>query len=152
MSHDMFLPHYIVYRKDRTLTFKDKPVWGVFLPISNKFVTSEIKIEENCEATFAQIDMVGSSKLIIGTFYIPPFTDEQYTDTYCGVVEEKTETNTAHFILGGDYNVGDIDLETLSVRPGGRDVALCNQYIQTLANYINTASKTPIWTGSRLSN
>ena len=38
--------------------------------------------------------------------------------------------HTAHFILGGDYNVDDIDWETLSVRPGGRDMAICNQYIQ----------------------
>ena len=75
--------------------------------------------------------MFGSPKLIVSTFYRTLFTVKQYTDTYYGVVEAiQQKKHTAHFILRGDYNIGDIDWETLSVRPGGIDVALCNQNIQ----------------------
>ena len=133
MSQEVFPSDFRVFRKDRTETFKDMKGGGVFILVSNKLVASPVHIDDpNCELTFAQVDLVGSPKLLVGAFYRPPFTDSHYLDNFATALNSiRHKHPTAHLILGGDFNVGDIDWESTSVIQGSNTSKLCTQVINT---------------------
>ena len=132
MSQEIFPSDYITFRRDRAETFGDMKGGGVFILVSNKLVCSAIQVEDaNCELTFIQVDLVGSPKLVIGAFYRPPFTDNEYLDNLCKAVDSVRQKHpTAHFILGGDFNVGDVDWPTSSVPKGSQSAGICNQVVE----------------------
>ena len=99
--------NYSLFRNDRT----DRRGGGVAILTSNKLMVSQ-PVEYMCnnsELLWAEIQLVGCKKLMIGSFYKPPsMTNPEYLDEISRTVSNMINTNT-HIWLAGDFNLPDID-------------------------------------------
>ena len=91
--------------------------------MSNKLVSSPVQIDQSCEHSFAQVVLEGSPKLIhlVRSLYHPHFTNSkpEYIDELHKAIETLKQQNpSAHFLLGGDFNVGDVEWSNGAVRHG----------------------------------
>ena len=76
-SHELFPPNlYNVYRKDRTQNNKGKSYGGVLIAITKEFISSKIdELQTDCENVWAEINISGTKKIIVGCYYRPPSDD-----------------------------------------------------------------------------
>jgi len=62
-----------VFRKDRPSNNKNKSNGGVLLAITKDFISSEVKeLQTNCEIVWAEINITGTKKILVGSYYRPP--------------------------------------------------------------------------------
>jgi hypothetical protein len=55
---------------------KDKSHGGVLLPITKDFISSEItELKTNCEIVWAEINITGTKKICVASYYRPPSDD-----------------------------------------------------------------------------
>ena len=89
-----------VFRNDR-----NSNSGGVFILFSKKIVCSPLVIPNNpCELTFAQVDLLGCSKHIVGAFYRPPATDQDYFDSFEEITRLMiTSHSNAHFYAHAQF-------------------------------------------------
>ena len=104
----------------------------MFILVAEKLVSSEpeeMKVEGSCELIWAQVQVPGSSHLFIGSFYRPPDeNDLSYLDQLQSCLS-KIPTGALTWI-GGDFNHGDIDWTTESVKQYANKSGLCHQLLQ----------------------
>ena len=109
----MFPLGYHISRKDRTLGGG-----GVFIAAKEDMLfTERDDLNSDCETCWAEIQTV-SEPLIIGTFYRPPGTPEEtlhQLDTSLNKIQNNG--NPKHILLGGDFNVPQINWATNSLNP-----------------------------------
>ena len=114
LSTSIFPKGFKVYRKDR----RNRTGSGVFILVTEKLISSEpeeMKVEGSCELIWAHVQVPRSSQLFIGSFYRPPDeNDPGYLDQLQSCLS-KMPTG-AHTWIGGDFNLGDIDWTTDSVK------------------------------------
>ena len=105
---------------------------GVFILVSKKFVCLPLVIPNNpCELTFAQVDLLGCPKLIVGAFYRPPASDQDYFDSFDKITRLLiTSHPNVHFWIGGDFNLPDVSWTSNSVPPGAKDSFICKAAVQ----------------------
>jgi hypothetical protein len=72
---------YNIYRNDRAPNTKDKSHGGVLLPITKDFISSEItELKTNCEIVWAEINITGTKKICVVSYYRPPSDDSTSLD------------------------------------------------------------------------
>ena len=100
---------YKVYRLDRP----QDPHGGVFLAVKDDIEVLDVERHKELELIIGTIK-VGKKKMILGSYYRPPDkTDEDYlTSVQSEFLQLKKKSKNAIFILGGDFNVPDIDWTT----------------------------------------
>jgi hypothetical protein len=80
-SNERFPPNmYNVYRRDRPRDGNgpNSNHGGVLIAISKEFISSEIReLQIDCEIVWAEINIAGTKKIIIGSYYKPPSDDEK---------------------------------------------------------------------------
>ena len=73
----------------------------------------------SAETVWATISLKDQSKLVVGSYYLPPDSGSDSIDDLEGVlsfITEKFRNNPqCTIILGGDFNAGDIDWESHTV-------------------------------------
>ena len=88
-----------------------------------------MKVEGSCELLWAHVQVPRSSQLFIGSFYRPPDeNDPGYLDQLQSCLS-KIPTG-AHTWIGGDFNLGDIDWTTDSVKQYANKPGLCHQLLR----------------------
>jgi len=110
----------------------DKQGGGIFILIDQKYNSigaEELHIDNDCEMLWAQLSVIGVSSLYIGAFYRPPNMDQpeylSYLDTCLARIPEG-----AHLWIGGDFNLGDINWDSNSVRPSSAKPKLSQQLLE----------------------
>ena len=128
LSTAIFPKGFKVYRKDRVNTAGG----GVFIMVSEKFISSEpeeLKIDAYCEMVWVHVQIPGATQLYIGSLYRPPDqNDPAYLDQLNTCLSRIPVG--AHTWLGGNFNLGDIDWETETVKPNPYKSGLCHQLLQ----------------------
>ena len=77
---------------------------------------------------WAKIQVPGSSQLFVGSFYRPPdVTDVEYLDHLQTSLSRIPAG--AHTWIGGDFNLGDIDWDTDSLKPYASSAGLCKRLL-----------------------
>jgi hypothetical protein len=138
-SGEIFPSHYNVFRKDRDNQRDSRG--GVFIAVKNDLIAQDEHDfdQAKCELKWISIHVSGIAPVYIGAFY-----RSQKTDTdYVRLLETSLENIPKHasvWILG-DFNMPDINWETVSFKPGGRypgpskamlDIALDNNLQQVV--------------------
>jgi hypothetical protein len=103
-------------RKDRNVNGG-----GVFVAISNTFnivATTEYSLDTDCEIIWCKISIVGSKPLFIASFYRPP---NENVDALLALNQSlrllPNNGPLPNVILGGDFNLPDIDWDNYTVKP-----------------------------------
>lgn len=117
---EIFPPCYNVFRRDRQSANRGG---GVFIAVKNSLIAStEVDLQTDCESVWISIQVKGLSPVYIGAFYRPQSTDRDYIleiDTALSRIPQ----NASVWLLG-DFNLPDIDWDTVSFKPGGRYPAI----------------------------
>ena len=121
-NSEIFPEEYVTFRKDRT----DKKGGGVLISVNKTYVSSEVTIENNnCELIFVRIQLKDQKDLIVGSFYRPDWTDDEYMESFIKAVEGIRSQYKDHTVwIGGDFNLGDINWDTHTVTSSCRQPKL----------------------------
>jgi hypothetical protein len=101
---------YNIYRNDRAPNTKDKSHGGVLLAITKDIIISEItELKTNCEIVWAEINITGTKKICVASYYRPPSDDDTSLDQLNISLSRLDKTNSSNIWVGGDFNLGNID-------------------------------------------
>ena len=131
-SGEIFPPCYTVIRKDRQDSYG-----GVLLALKNNLVSAHrIDMDTNCEIVWAEIQIVGAKSLLIGAFYRPPSEKRvQYMEELRKSLAKIKNSHIGNVWLGGDFNLGDIEWESLTINPGSDPRSICQYMIDVACDY-----------------
>ena len=106
-SAEVFPPDFEVFRRDR----KDDPHGGVLIATRQTMVSSIARVGNDCEFISVKVKLNRGKSALISAAYRPPNrTDEAYTQALISdITATRTEPKSAYFLLGGDFNLPDID-------------------------------------------
>lgn len=101
---EVFPAEYVCYRKDR-----DRHGGGVFLLVHHNVSSRLIDIQTGtCEAVWVQLKLKNGKVLAVGSFYRPPGSQVKVLSELC---EQLIAINADNLVLGGDFNLPNIDWE-----------------------------------------
>ena len=129
-SHDQ--PLYNVYRKDR-----NRSGGGVLVAIKSIYTSQSIQLETTCETVWARVSLKDQKTLLIGSFYRQPNCQVEQVEELNRVLESlaNTRNSSCTTILGGDFNVKDINWGTHSVKSTSQQKAVSEKVLGTLAEH-----------------
>ena len=105
-----------MFRHDRVNCKKSSG--GVFIAVKNYLIASnESHLNTDCEIEWISISVTGLSPVYIGAYYRPPTSDVDYAKELDASLS-KIPPNANIWLLG-DFNLPDVDWETVAFRPGG---------------------------------
>ena len=125
----MFPDSYNVYRRDRDPEVKANG-GGVFILVKKIYVSSEIKINTNCELLFVDLKLKGQKNVKIGCVYRPPWTDEDYIVDLEKALDEIDPQHSNNIWLGGDFNVPNVDWSDVMSTPNSPNTQLATKLIE----------------------
>lgn len=113
-TYSIFPPNFSIYRKDR---LDGRIGGGVFIAVSDKFISAEAtELDTNCEAVWATVQLVGYKTMYVGSFYRPPGSSiENLSELHTSL--SRIASLNGNILLGGDFNVGHINWDSMSVIP-----------------------------------
>jgi len=133
LSSEVFPDDYTIFRKDRDQVCNrsvfgpmknNETHGGVFVAISSEIVCSEVpEMDSDSELIWAKIQITGSKDMFIGSFYRQPRTGPEYLD-HINSSLNKLAGNDAIIVLGGDFNLPDIEWPQTTVRTASTRVQL----------------------------
>jgi len=107
---------------------------GVFVCVSNEIVCSEEpELNVDAEVIWARVSMHGGRTLYVGSFYRQPRTNLDYLKLLDSSIARLDEKN-ATVILGGDFNLPDIDWYNGIVRTDSSHPQLHNFFLDLMAD------------------
>lgn len=129
------LPHdipselqYKIFRKDRGM-LTDKGGGGVMVMVKPEYDCEECPdLDSDCEIKWVRVITSSKEPILIGTFYREPKSPLETLDQLNNsliLIKTSKKYSQSKIILGGDFNLGDIDWETGSAPSGARDKAHC---------------------------
>ena len=132
---------YKVYRKDR-----NRRGGGVLIAIKDCYTVTEIhQPDSNCEIIWSEVQLSNQRKAFIGSFYRPPSSNMDTIEALENSINQlKRKSNNNIIMLGGDFNVGDINWDTLSVHPGANQIKVQQGILDILAeNHLDQIQHEP---------
>jgi len=126
---------YTCFRKDRCLGGG-----RVLVGIKSSFAPVETDLLDNKgEVVWAQVILRNQKKLFIGAFYRKPdntLDQLEYLDQSLSTIGKLTRNNVnSTTILAGDFNAGNIDWSTDSVKPNCDRAAIHNKLLSVLNDH-----------------
>jgi hypothetical protein len=123
--------NYTVYRKDRNANGG-----CVFHAIKSDIVCEECpKFDANCEILWSSVKFQNSKKLYLASYYRPPNSSSEALDELQKSINCVFDSTNHHpnIILGGDFNLGDINWKSESPELSSEINSLHNKkLLQTL--------------------
>ncbi len=130
-SAEFIPPGYKSFRKDRKMGGG-----GVLIALKSKYPAEEVDIRTDCELIWVKISLRQQRTLYTGAFYRPPSDTIYSLEELNRSLEQlalKTKNNkNSTIILGGDFNTGEIDWDTLSVKPGSPQKVINEKVVDIL--------------------
>jgi hypothetical protein len=123
---------YNVYRRDRSQDGNgaNSNHGGDLIAISKEFISSEIKeLQTDYEIVWAEINIAGTKKIIIGFYYRPPSDDGKSLDNLDESLNRLNKYHASNIWLGGDFNLDHIDWSVPSFVSGKPEPKLHNQLL-----------------------
>lgn len=115
--------HFTVYRKDRQPNKKGQSHGGVLIAVRNEFQSSEVKeLQTNCEIVWVELTIQNTRKLLISSFYRPQPNDKVSLEQLNLSLSRITPNSRSVILVGGDFNLGNIDWKTSSIIPGKTNI------------------------------
>jgi len=112
-NSEVFPPEFDVYRHDR----KRRTGGGVFILVSKKFKSHcPVELKSDSELLWVSIKQKGKKDLYVCSAYRPD-KDTDCIDELCRTIS-LVDCSNSSIVLGGDFNLGDINWQTNSVMPG----------------------------------
>jgi len=143
-SSEVFPDNFTVYRKDR-YEVENRDVFGpmkdnsshggVFIAINSNIVSSGApEMNTDAEIIWAKVNTAGSKQIYIGSFYRQPRTGLDYLEQ----IKESLTTlhnKDAMVILGGDFNLPDINWKNVRVNDSSSHASLNQALINMAADH-----------------
>ena len=102
---ELLLPDFNIYRRDR-----NSKGGGVMIGIAKSLSSNLLSVSKITETIFCRIIQKGKQPIIIACTYRPPDTGLIYAQTVCQeLAEMKSKFKNSTFLLGGDFNLPDIN-------------------------------------------
>ena len=126
---------YVTYRKDRKMGGG-----GVLIAIKDTFPSTNVEIiDVNGEIVWAEITIKGKRKLYMASFYRPPDESAANLDVLekaLRQIAERTRNNPNSVItIGGDFNCGDINWDTVTVNQNSSKKPLHEKLIEIIGDH-----------------
>ena len=125
---------YTVYRKDW-----NRHGGGVMILIKTCYSSQIADIKSDAELLWIDVQLKNQRKLLLSTFYRPPSSDDEYLKLFDASLLD-IHTRTANdrnppIIVGGDFNLPDINWEHNCVSASSSKNKLHNSFLSTLADH-----------------
>ena len=134
-SHTLHVSFAI--RRDRTLRGG-----GVMIAVREQFTANELPLHDvDGEIVWVRVEpLKNNSSLIIGAFYRTPSEREvnqlnQLEKSLDQIYAMTKNNESSTIILGGDFNVGDINWDSLTVSNNSNNKALCLKTLEIMAHF-----------------
>jgi len=117
---------------------------GVLVAVRDCYPAAEVEIPDNPgEVVWVEVSLRKQHKIYLGSFYRPPgqsggkaVTQIDDLDRSLQVIRQKTKNNSKHtIILGGDFNLGDINWTSETVSSTADEKAGSERLIKTLRDH-----------------
>ena len=133
-----FLPsNFKAFRRDRTLRGG-----GVMIAVKEQFTANELPLHDvDGEIVWVRVEpLKNNSSLIIGAFYRTPSEREvnqlnQLEKSLDQIYAMTKNNESSTIILGGDFNVGDINWDSLTVSNNSNNKAHCLKTLEIMAHF-----------------
>ena len=95
-----------VFRNNRPPNNKThKSHGGKLLATTKDFISSEVKeLQTNCEIVWAKINITGTKKILVGSYYRPPSDEGTSLEQLEILLSRVNNITSSHLWLGGDFN------------------------------------------------
>ena len=148
---EVFPTNYVTYRKDRN----DRTGGGVFICVRDNIISykEDWNLGGNCEAIWCRIVDKHKKHFLLGCFYDPPSDCDMALSEFLSVLEERARLPSSRIIVGGDFNLPDINWDYMMTNTGGR----CRSKSDMLISVMNSCGleqmvKTPTRISDNASN
>ena len=105
---------------------------GVLMGIRDGYVVNKVDIDADSEQVWARVKLPGEKPLHICSFYLPPSSGMNPLCDLENSIEKITQPGQ-NVVIAEDFNCGDVDWNTSTVKPDAYDRAP-NQKLLDLAN------------------
>ena len=106
----------------------------MFIGVKNNIINTQVpELTTDCESIWVRINIAGSKSLHVGAFYRPPGSDESNLEEL-NTALSRVDTRKNMVILGGDFNLPDIDWETTTTNPT-KEPSKHHQLLDTAADH-----------------
>ena len=115
-NSEIFPDSFDAVQKDRA---SDAP-GGVFIAFKRDLLCTEtLELDANCKIVWCKMNIIGCRTLYLGSFYRPPDKmDNDYLEEFNSSLSRIMLNRTAHVLVGGDFNCGDIEWSHMQVPHG----------------------------------
>ena len=115
---EVFPPNYVTYRKDRI----DRLGGGVFISVRDNLTSykEDWNSDGNCEAIWCHVVDRSKKNYLLGCFYDPPDDCDLALSAFLDVLEERVRVPNQRILIGGDFNLPDINWNDMTSKRGGR--------------------------------
>ena len=131
-NSEIFPPHFNVYRRDRP----HQAYGGVLVAAKTSLISHQIPTNSNSEAVLISIQTQNKNcNLIVGALYRPPNqTSDEYTNSLTDVMKLACRSPRDVVWLGGDFNLPDINWESMSIERCQYTKSMNSSYLETINN------------------
>ena len=127
---------YSVFRKDRPPNSKGQYHGGVLIAIKNEYQSVENKeLQTDCESVWVEAIMHDSRKLVISSFYRPQPNDNTSLQLLNDSINRINTNSKSILLIGGDFNLGNIDWDTCSTMPGKPNIKQHQELLDIVADH-----------------
>ena len=134
-SYSIFPPNYTVFRKDR-----NRFGGGIFQAIKSDLICVEEFdfAVDDCEIIWTSLKLANCKTLFLSSYYRPPNSSSDSLDHLSESIRQvfAKVPNHPNIIIGGDFNLGDIDWDTPVPTPNNPSTASRHQkFLQIIDDY-----------------
>jgi len=130
-SAEFLPPSYRAFRKDRK-----RGGGGVMICIKSQYNVEEVQFETNSEVVWIKVHLRNQRQLLLGSFYRQPNHRSDQVESMSKTLEHLSNqyrnSKNCTFILGGDFNVGDIKWDQACVKQGSREKIVSQMVLDVL--------------------
>jgi hypothetical protein len=127
---EVFPSNYTVYRNNRNLNGG-----GFFVAVKSCFNSSAIpEGDSNAEIVWAKIQLQSSEDMYVSSFYRPPNDNIEAFNEFKHSLENRPPSQKKKpLILGGDFNLPEINWAEECITPGAKESTLCKELLAVAA-------------------
>ena len=110
----------------------------MFLAFKNCYTISEMpESDTDCEIIWANVKLKGSKHMYIGSFYRPPNSNiETLKELEKSIINLPKNSDNQHIVLGGDFNLPDINWNDACVTRGSKRAVIHQQLLDIASDHM----------------